>query len=587
MFFGFLSAHLNKKKRFSRLLFASVLFWAVPVWGGEVISVNNTEQTPFQPAALNYTGTYQLREANPELTGKGVTIASVCRSLTYIEGQPQDDYQLNMQHKCFSGRDVNFADGLDSDIGLSEHSTAIGAILVGRDPTAYHPEAGRFNDEGAAPKETVIAYEFWRFVNSNVFGGDEFEADILTMSVGEVFEDWWTRGIERLAEKKGLIVVAGIGNGDDVFDPVLYPAAGGNVIGVGVIDSVRCEELSRRLGEFWLPRPEHSSYGPTGDGRSKPDIVAPGNCLVPDANSVTGYDISGAWSSFSTPVVAGTVGLLVQKAMSDPNLNLAVSREGGNCVMKAILMNSATKLPYWHKGAIAKEDDHEVSLDYIQGAGALNALAAYEHLAAGRGQMGTVQETGWDNNVIEKNADVENVYSIEIPEPEDKFITATLVWNRHFEDVYPFAHLYEADSDLRLELWAVDPNTFAKDYLVDYSDSVSDNVEHIYRPVDANYTSYEIVVTSGVADPNEVNGVERYALAWKVSTADEQRATMILECDLNGDGEVNTFDFEIVANNLGTRPAETIGYLSGDVNTDGLVDIKDARILIRSLSSKK
>ena len=584
MFFR-LPSYLSTKRRFAGLAFASVVALFPLVCTPSAAIADDTGPSSLQPAAFNYTGTYSLRESDPNLTGKGVAIAAVCRSLTYLDGQPQNDYRLNTEHKCFLDSNVSFVDGLSLKPGISEHSTAIGAILVGHDPNASHPQVGTFQYEGAVPEAQLDVYEFWRFLVNYVFGPKELKADILTMSVGTAFEDWWTRGIERIAQTKGLIVVAGVGNGGDVFDPILYPAAGSNVIGVGVIDSVTGSDLSKSLSEFSLPHAEHSSAGPTLDGRCKPDIVAPGNCLVPDANSTTRYDITGNWSSFATPVVAGTVGLLVQKAKSEPDLNLAISAQGGNCVMKAILMNSATKLPYWHKGSADKSDDHYASLDYIQGAGMLNAQGAYEQLIAGQGQTANVQPIGWDNNVIEKSENAQNMYHIEMPEAKDKIITATLVWNMHYEDEYPFKALTEADNDLRLELWAVDTNDPNGGYLIDYSDSISDNVEHIHCHADPNYSSYEIMVTfSDAADPNDTDTAQRYGLAWKTNDVDKTKS--IYWYDLNGDGKVDTLDTAVLLENLNKTVESEEGYLLGDINMDGVIDIKDVVILMNHLTPK-
>ena len=36
------------------------------------------------------------------------------------------------------------------------------------------------------------------------------------LSVGVVFEDWWTRRLELLAAEQGIVIVTGIGNGRDV-----------------------------------------------------------------------------------------------------------------------------------------------------------------------------------------------------------------------------------------------------------------------------------------------------------------------------------------------------------------------------------
>ena len=61
-----------------------------------------------------------------------------------------------------------------------------------------------------------------------------------------------------MAEHYGLIVVAGIGNGLKAHDPILYPAAASNVIGVGVVNSVNTEKLGTNLAHFALAYPEHS-----------------------------------------------------------------------------------------------------------------------------------------------------------------------------------------------------------------------------------------------------------------------------------------------------------------------------------------
>ncbi|GAI43174.1 unnamed protein product, partial [marine sediment metagenome] len=251
----------------------------------------------------------------------------------------------------------------------------------------------------------------------NVFTGSPPDADVIVAGFGSQSQDWWTRGIESMIEQSGLIFVAGIGNGYEVYDPPLYPAAGTNVIGVGVVDSVNSNDMAINLAHFSLAYPDHSSFGPTRDGRCKPDIIACGNCLAANINGPNNYEPTGNWSSFSTPTVAGTIGLLVQKAKQDPNVSSVISSHSGNCVIKAILMNSATKLPYWHKGRVDIDDDHQVPLDYIQGAGMLNAVSAYEHLIAGQAKADEVSGIGWDLNHLDKDKGPKNTYRISVTEP--------------------------------------------------------------------------------------------------------------------------------------------------------------------------
>ena len=553
---------------------------AMPVSMSAVASAEGPQiDKTLQPQGLNHAGIYALRQIDPGLTGAGVKFAVISRSFTYINGEPQNDYRPSIGHDCFKAKQLGFHDEAELLPGISPHSTAICSILLGEDPDAFNLHLGEFYYRGTAPQAQADIYEFWYFLINNVFPHSPPDADIITASIGSPFEDWWTRGIESLAEHQGLIVVAGIGNGLKANDPLLYPGAAANAIGVGVVDPVNTENPATNLAHFALAYPEHSSFGPTVDGRCKPDIVAPGNCLAADVNEPGGYEPTGSWSSFSTPIVAGTIGLLVQKAKEDPDLSSAVSPDGGNCVIKAILLNSATKLPYWHKGRLEIEDDHQAPLDYIQGAGMVNAVGAYEHLIAGRNEPGYVSTTGWDNNQLQKSNNPQNIYKITLAEPAGKFITATAVWNRHYNNAYPFEPMPEKDADLRLELWAVDAIDPANDYLLDYSDSSVDNVEHIYHPADANYTNYEIVVsTSDIRDPNPTGAAQRYGLAWNVS--DRDNSDSIFWYDLNADGIVNDSDFTILLTNLLNSTKSPESYLLGDINADGVIDIKDVGIFI-------
>ncbi len=529
-----------------------------------------------QPQGLNHAGIYALRKIDPGLTGAGVKFAVISRSITYIDGEPQNDYRPSIGHDCFKAKQLGFHDQAELPAGISPHSTAICSILLGEDPDAFNPHAGQFYYQGTAPQAQADIYEFWHFLINNVFPHSPPDADIITASFGVPREYWWTRGIESLAEHYGLIIVAGIGNGSDADDPLFYPGAAANVIGVGVVDSVNTEDLATNLAHFALAYPEHSSFGPTADGRCKPDIVAPGNCLAADNNEPNRYEPTGDWSSFSTPIVAGTVGLLVQKARQDPDFSSAVSPDGGNCVIKAILLNSATKLPYWHKGRLEIDDDHQAPLDYIQGAGMVNAVGAYKHLIAGRNRPGYVSTTGWDNNLLQKTKNPQNIYKITLTQPADKFITATVVWNRHYNNAYPFEPMPEKDANLRLELWAVDPIDPNNDYLLDYSDSSVDNVEHIYCRADANYTNYEIVLSH---DPMQIDKTQRYGLAWNVSAGYDSNS--IFWYDLNADGIVNNLDFAILLTNLLNSTKSPESYLFGDINADGAIDVKDVEILIK------
>lgn len=551
--------------------------------------------TGLQPQGLNHAGIYQLRQLDPNLTGAGVKCAVICRSITYVDGEPQNDYRPAEDHNCFANTQYIFHDQQYLPAGVSAHSTAICSILFGRDPNAYNEGLGDFIYEGAAPEAQPEIYEFWHFLINNVFPFSAPDANIITADIGYQFEDWWTRGFEAMAQHYGLTVVIGIGNGYNSSDPPLYPGAGSNIIGVGVVKSVDTNDTAAGLTRFALVYPEYSSRGPTSDGRSKPDIVAPGNCLAAVAGEPNLYEPTGSWSSFATPIVAGTAALLVQQTSLDPNLQLATSREGGNCVIKAVLLNSATKLPYWHKGLLTKDDDHDVPLDWLQGAGMVNTLAAHGQLSAGRYLPGDCPPAGWDLNKLNLDETPANIYKIRVAEPADppigevspsadKMISATVVWNKNFAGDYPFEHERDKDADIRLEVWAVDSNEPNNYYLLDFSDSRIDNVEHIYFPADANFTDYEIVISySNDHDVNQPAISPPYALVWNVAQTPARDDSLWL--DLNADGIVDDLDLVALLDNVLASVETPERYLFGDINSDGVLDLNDIQIFFEHLDN--
>lgn len=556
--------------------------WVAASFSGSAVvsgAAEGQDGPALQPQGLNWAGIYALREFDPGLTGAGVRFGVVCRSYTHNgDGEPQNDYRPNVTHGCFQNARLRFCDDGSVEARVSPHSTAICSMLFGEDPVGTASYLDPFSYQGAVPAAEGRVYEFVHFLTEYVFTQNVPAVDVVAVSFGQPFEAWWTRGIEALVEHEGLVVVASIGNGSDASDPPFYPGAGSNTIGVGVVSSVNTENPATNLSHFALAYPQQSSLGPTDDGRCKPDLIAPGNCLAAVTDGDQGYAMSGNGSSFSTPVTAGVVGLLVQAAKRDSRLGSVLLAGGGNCVFKAILMTSATKLPYWHKGRLSGEDDHEAPLDYVQGAGMVNAVRAYQLLTAGPVKPGGVVAAGWDLNQLEVNQTLQQVYRIAVDEPANKVLTATLAWNRHYRKEYPFERLPDSDSDLRLELWAVDPVNSNNDLLLDYSDSRADNVEHIQIETLPEYTLYEIVVSYSDLDVRITSAVsEGYGVAWNVDEklVDES----IFWHDLNADGIVNDLDLAVLMDNLIVGLKSPDAYVIGDVNTDGSIDVSDMQAL--------
>lgn len=101
------------------------------------------------------------------------------------------------------------------------------------------------------------------------------------------------------ATKKGIIVTVAAGNdGNNSWHYISTPADTDSILTVGAVST------SGQVANF-------SSYGPSSDGRIKPDVAAVGlNAVV--ANPNTGNPANGSGTSFACPIMAGVTTCLWQ-----------------------------------------------------------------------------------------------------------------------------------------------------------------------------------------------------------------------------------------------------------------------------------
>lgn len=134
-------------------------------------------------------------------------------------------------------------------------------------------------------------------------------ADIVSSSLGYI--DWYdwsdmdgrtaltTRHAD-MAVERGMLVFNSAGNDgrDEKPNTLIAPADGRYVLAVGAVD------FNNRRAAF-------SSYGPTADGRNKPDLAAPGvGVKVASPANPDGFT-TGNGTSFSCPLAAGAAALLL------------------------------------------------------------------------------------------------------------------------------------------------------------------------------------------------------------------------------------------------------------------------------------
>jgi subtilisin family serine protease len=144
----------------------------------------------------------------------------------------------------------------------------------------------------------------------------------------------------------GVVVCNSMGNYYQTDEPsITTPADADSIISVGAVT------LQGKIAGF-------SSNGPTSDGRTKPDVVAPGvDIWVAVAKTISGNDSTykfGSGTSFATPITAGVCGLILS---AHPELtplqvrealrNTANNTAAPNNVYGWGLINAYDAILYW------------------------------------------------------------------------------------------------------------------------------------------------------------------------------------------------------------------------------------------------
>lgn len=361
----------------------------------------------------------------------------------------------------------------------------------------------------------------------------------------------------------------------DGFRTVLAPGATAkNTITVGATLSDN-DAIARSVN--W-----GSSFGPTEDGRIKPDVMAPG---CENSTPHNKYDTS-IWStvppdtysgkcgtSMAAPVVSGTIALMWEEFRK--GLGTKYQLVPLPSTFKAILIHTA-------------DDVNAVGPDFRTGYGRINVKAAID----------TIRCEALNTKIIENEISMKEVenYSLNVP-LQTAELKVTLVW-----DDEPGTPYYTKELVNDLDLTLTDPcATLHYPWVLDYNSPANpaatgidrlNNVEQVYvsDPVSGVWT----INVTGFSVPNLVqdyslvhdiydydgdgihNTTDNCPFAhnqWQ-EDSDGDGIGDICECDtadIDGLNPVNFDDFAILAPDW----SMTCPCLRGDTNQDNIVDSLD------------
>ena len=275
--------------------------------GGRIRAHSKFDAAAASEASQNQNSILGLDEMHRDgLTGSGVTIAVFDTGFPGVNTNPAfaDLFENSLLRDSY-----NFSYGQPNVYIGHEHGTRVLSIIAANlSPTFY---GGAFDADFLlyatefAPNEFRVEEYNWLFaaeradsagadIISSSLGYNEFDDASMNYTIDDL--DGETAVITRaanLAFLRGMVVVNAAGNfGNETWRFIGPPADGENVIAVGSID------------KNYL-RSNFSSFGPTTDGRIKPDVMAIGT----SAASVTpaGTVAFGNGTSYACPMITSLI----------------------------------------------------------------------------------------------------------------------------------------------------------------------------------------------------------------------------------------------------------------------------------------
>jgi serine protease AprX len=192
------------------------------------------------------------------------------------------------------------------------HGTHVASIAVGDGVGGSNAARYRGVAPAAALASAKVLDSSGSGADSGVVSGVQWcaardDADVISMSLGSDIvadgNDALSQAVDAAVIDRGKVVTVAAGNSGDAPGSIGSPAAARQAVTVGAVTEWSGPATSYRSNGISLA--SFSSRGPTTDGRTKPEVVAPGvTVMAAQAGTTSGY-VSFSGTSMATPYVAG------------------------------------------------------------------------------------------------------------------------------------------------------------------------------------------------------------------------------------------------------------------------------------------
>jgi hypothetical protein len=364
------------------------------------IEQDDPPQVEMNNIARQNTRAEELQAAPYNLSGTGIVVAE------------WDGGQVDGSHPDLIGR-VFPQDGA----GLADHATHVAGTVLGTGAA----QGGTYR--GMAPSASLLSHLWWgssaeienEYDNAITFNGALISTNSWGLGVGTPSESNCQSGLGGYVTANGTLDEAIRGNVGNAPITICWSAgnqrslgseycgsigwtwhtigvygAGKNLITVGAVSSGTSDMTS------------FSSWGPTDDGRIKPDVCGPG-CTLRSCAVGGGY-WNACGTSMSTPATAGTIALMLE-ALQSAGLSYTTVLPS---TIKGILVNTAVDLGL---------SGFPNGPDFAFGHGKVDGVEAVEKIISG--------EPSYLENSI--TTGTTHIYDLTIPSTSK--LKVTLVWD--------------------------------------------------------------------------------------------------------------------------------------------------------------